>query len=138
MAHAGFDPHNPAQDARLATEPRQMLVSPSVAFVTHPRLCLDRGPPPRPPWRREYAPYCLRATCFMEDQTGATVGRVVGYDRYVEIQDTVTNACLITSRGQPGVSCSAPQLTLLREYRKECSGQVFVIEDGSVRRLFAS
>lgn len=113
-----------------------MLVSRAVAFVTHPRLCLDRAPPPRPPWRREYGPYCLRATCYMHDVEGTMVGRVVGYDRYMHIQDAVANACRITTRGQPGVTCSGPQLTLLREYRKQCAGEVYVIEDGSSRRLF--
>lgn len=109
----------------------------SVPFVTHPSLHLDRNLPPRPPWKREYAPYCLRATSLLLDGDGACVGRVVGYDRYVHIQDAVANACRITARGHGGgVTCSSPQLTLMREYRKQCAGEVFVIEDGSSRRLF--
>lgn len=112
-----------------------MIVGRAVAFVTHPRLYLDRNQPPRPPWRREHGPYCFQATCYMEDAQGNLEASVRGYDKYVEIQDAVVNACRIDAKGRPGVTCSSPQLTLMREYRKECAGQVYLYENGTTRRL---
>lgn len=103
-------------------------------FVTRPRLLLEHGPPPRPPWRRGYGSYCLQATCDMRDGGGCLVGRVVGYDRYVQIKDTVEHACRIQAHGTPGATCDPARLMMLRE-RKECAGEVFFVFDGSARRV---
>lgn len=111
------------------------MTSRGVAFVTRPRLCLEHGPPARPPWRRGYGSYCLQATCDMYDASGYQVGRVVGYDRYVRIQETVEHACRITAHETPGTSCSPARLTMLRE-RKECAGEVYFVLDGTARRIF--
>lgn len=109
------------------------------SFVTRPHLALDmqRGPPPRPPWRRGYGSYCLKATCeVLRNSDGSLVGRVVGYDRYVHIQDAVETACRITARDIPGTSCGTSRLTLLNDYRKECAGEVYFVFDGSSNRVF--
>lgn len=104
-------------------------------FVVRPRLVLDRSPPDRPPWRRGYGSYCMKATSDLQDSNGCLVGRVVGYDRYVSIQDDVEHACRLTAKGYPGATCNNPRLVFLGDMRKGCAGEVFFVEDGSSRRL---
>ena len=93
----------------------------------------DRGPPARPPWRRGYGEYCFRASC---DLTGPEpLGKVVGYDRYMTIAGKVENACAIESRNHPGSTCSVASVSLMSEHRKECSGEVYYVVDGSSKKL---
>ena len=104
-------------------------------FVTRPRLMVERGPPDRPPWRRTDGYYCLMASCDVRGDGGEALGRVVGYDRYLTIQDEVQNACRVTAAGTRGASCGPVNLTLLRHYRKECAGEVYFMFDGRTKRL---
>ena len=118
-----------------------MFVHKPVRFVTRPTLCLERGPPPRPPWRKGYGMYCIKATCVLLDSdSGAVMARVVGYDRYMHIQDSVANACRLTADGMRDggrrrVVCDDPQVTLMSDYRKECSGQLYFVVDGTSHRI---
>lgn len=105
-------------------------------FVVRPRLALSSGPPARPPWRRGYGNYCLKASCDVWDTNGERVGKFVGYDRYVHIQDSVEHACRVHVGQGRASTCGDVSLTLLRDFRKECSGEVFFIDDGHSRRVF--
>ena len=109
----------------------------AVSFVTRPSVVLV-GVPVRPPWRRgfgKYGQYCLKATCDLVE-SDETVGRVVGYDRYVSVAGDVERACSVRARDRPGTSCSPARVALLNEYRKECSGQLFFVwGDRSTRLL---
>ena len=105
------------------------------AFVVRPRLALDCSPPERPPWRRGYGSYCMKASCELRDAGGCFVGRVVGYDRYVGIQDTVERACRMTAQGFPGATCTNHRLVFLGDMMKGCAGEVFFVVDGNSRRL---
>lgn len=108
-----------------------------VRFCTRPQLLLDHLPPTRPPWRRGYGTYCIRAACELIGEDGCALGKVVGYDRYMHIQDSVRDACRISCRDHPGSVCSPVQLTILRDARKQCSGEVyFVIDSSTPRRIF--
>lgn len=100
-------------------------------------LSLQPGfPPDRPPWRRGYGSYCIKATCELRgEDDGQPLARFMGYDRYVHIQDAVEHACRLRADEMPGVTCSAPRLTLLADYRKECAGEVYFVVDGSSRRV---
>lgn len=104
-------------------------------FVTRPRLRLEHGPPARPPWRRGYGYYCIKATCDVHDTHGCPIGRVVGYDRYLHIQDAVEHACRITTHNMPGASCGDARVTVMGDYRKECAGEVYFVFDGTSRRI---
>jgi len=97
----------------------------------------DRGPPARPPWRRGYGEYCFRASCDLVGPKGApsSLGKVVGYDRYMSIAAHVENACSIQSRNHPGSTCSTASVSLLSEHRKECSGEVWYVVDGTSKKL---
>jgi len=116
--------------ARAATACR---VPSAATCSTRPGLGIEES---RPPWKRGYGTYCLRAACNVWGEGGQLVGRVVGYDRYLHIQDAVENACRIQAQGMPGVACGSVRLTLLSEHRKECAGQVYFVMDGTARRVF--
>lgn len=111
---------------------------PPFQFLTRPRLALEHGPPARPPWRRGYGSYCIKATCDLDDGGGGgLIGRVIGYDRYVHIQDAVERACEISARHHPGSVCGPVRLTMLHDVRKECCGEVYFVSDPSTtRRIF--
>ena len=105
------------------------------AFTTRPSMTLnERGPPARPPWRRGYGEYCFRASCELVGPSGLE-GKVIGYDRYMSIAADVENACSVQSRDHPGSACSVASVSLLSEYRKECSGEVYFVVDGTSRKL---
>ena len=108
-------------------------------FVTRAAAGLGPAyqPPPlaRPPWRRGFGTYCLKAQCPMYDAEGRLVGRVMGYDRYVSIQGEVERACRLEAGRLPGVTCGEARLTLLRDHRKECAGEVYFVLDDTARRL---
>lgn len=111
------------------------MVSVVSSFVTRSSLVVP--PPARPPWRRGYGQfgqYCLKATCDLV-AGDETVGRVVGYDRYVSVAAEVEHACSIKAREHRGASCSPARVALLNEFRKECSGEVFFVLDGTSTRL---
>ena len=113
-----------------------MVPAAAVSFVTRPSLVLV-AVPGRPAWRRGYGQfgqYCLKATCDLVE-SDETVGRVVGYDRYVSVAGEVERACSIKARERPGSSCSPARVALLNEFRKECSGEVFFVMDGNSTRL---
>lgn len=116
-----------------------MACTPSAAFLTRGAVGLGPAyqPPPRarPAWRRTFGSYCLKAQCPMYDEAGRLVGRVMGYDRYVSIQDEVEHACRLEAARLPGVRCGEARLTLLSDYRKECSGEVYFVLDDTARRL---
>lgn len=114
-----------------------MHAAPRPRFVTHASLpTLQHGSPAgRPPWRRGYGSYCLKATCDLRDGEGALVGRVMGYDRYLHVQEKVENACRIQVGGMPGVECGPARVTLLTDYRKHCAGEVYFVLDGTATRL---
>lgn len=71
----------------------------------------------------------------MRDGEGCVVGRVVGYDRYVHIQDRVEHACRVHAHEMPGTICGPARLTMLPDYRKECGGEVYFVFDSDVRRM---
>ena len=116
--------------------PHTARPAPGPRFATRPRLTLEHGPPERPPWRRGYGTYCIQAACNLVDSQGGTVGKVVGYDRYISIQDAVEQGCRVNAHRVPGSSCGPVTLTMLSDIRKECSGEVFFVMDGTSRRLF--
>lgn len=97
---------------------------------------LEHGPPARPPWRRGYGNYCIKASCALLDADGAQLGKLVAYDRYVGVQDVVENACRLSARDVPGATCTPVQLTLLSDPRKQCAGELyFVVDPSTSRRL---
>ena len=71
----------------------------------------------------------------MYDEEGRLVGRVMGYDRYMSIQGEVENACRLEAGRLPGAACGEARLTLLSDYRKACSGEVYFVLDDTARRL---
>lgn len=91
--------------------------------------------PVRPAWKKGYGGYCFKATCDVLDGAGCEVGRVVGYDRYVTIQDATESACSLVAGQMDNARCTPAQLTMLSEHRKECAGHVFFVQDGTTRRL---
>lgn len=108
-------------------------------FVTRPTLGLGvayQPPRARPPWRREYGSYCLKAQCDVYDGEGRLAARVMGYDRYTTIQQDVENACRLEAGRMPGARCSEARLTMLGDYRKECAGEVYFVVDGEAQRLW--
>ena len=107
------------------------LAAPALAFA--PPTAEHRGPPTRPPWRKDFGDYCFRASCEVARQ-GKHAGRVVGYDRYMTIAEDVQRACSRVARD--GEECGTAAVTLLTASRKECAGQVFFIDpEGTVRRV---
>lgn len=71
----------------------------------------------------------------MWDEDGNQVGRVVGYDRYIHIEESVQKACRIHAQQMDGVTCGEVRLTLLSDYRKACAGEVYFVMDDTSRKL---
>lgn len=111
------------------------MAPPSVApprFVATSSLVFrTASPPAAPPTSLARGDYCLRATCIVvdaEDQT-TTVGRVVGYDTCPSVGAATEGACALHARAAGG-TCGPAELVLMPHSRRECSGQVYWIEDG--------
>lgn len=63
------------------------------------------------------------------------LGKFVGYDRYLHIQDWVENACQLRSAKHPGTKCGEVGVTMLPSMQRECSGQVYFVYDGTYHRV---
>lgn len=99
------------------------------------------SPPYKPPTPLRFGSYCFRATCqiFDESQRGCPVAKVKGYDRSPQIAADTEEVCRahvrMTGDGGIPLRCSDAEVVLLPATDMECSGQIMLVKDGSVRRL---
>ena len=94
-------------------------------------------PPSKPPPRKKYGGYCFRATCKVTDAKGCPVGKVKGYDRSPEVGRDTEDVCGAHARSMPGgtFACGAAEVVLLPTTDLECTGEVFYVSEGAVKRL---
>ncbi len=114
-------------------------------FVTRAGLGMS-APPAKPPAPAKFGSYCFRATCEVVDEgLGCPVAKVKGYDTSPTIGEDTEYACSMHARelrrdradGGPGIACTPAEVVLLpKAPNMECSGQVFVVMEGEVKRLF--
>lgn len=95
-------------------------------------------PPTRPKSKKKFGGYCFRATCVVTDsELGCPIAKVKGYDKAPTIGKDTEFACkqhLRTANGEHRV-CGDAEVVMLPSFDMECSGEVFWVEQGSVRRL---
>lgn len=110
---------------------------PLVTFSTRGGLGFTT-PPSKPPDRRKHGSYCFRATCQLTDAAlGCPVGKVKGYDRSPEIGRDTEEVCRVHARTMPAgtFACGEAEVVLLPATDLECTGEVFLVLDGTVKRL---
>lgn len=111
-----------------------------VTFATRGGLGINMPPAP-PASSKKFGGYCFRATCevFHESSQGCPVAKIKGYDRSPEIGKDTEEVCRIHARtmdgGRGGYTCGDASVTLLPHGNMECSGQMVLVMDGSVKRL---
>lgn len=59
--------------------------------------------------------------------------KIVGYDRYTSIADDTEKACKLHMKS--GSSCTSPELVMLPTTSKACSGEIYMITEGTTVRI---
>jgi hypothetical protein len=111
-----------------------------VTFATRGGLGFTTPPAP-PPASKKFGGYCFRATCeiFHESSQGCPVAKLKGYDTSPQIGKDTEEVCRIHAQrmdeGRGGYRCGEASVALLPNANMECSGQMMLVMDGSVKRL---
>lgn len=94
--------------------------------------------PPKPPSKKKtYGSFCFRATCMITDETlGCPVAKVKGYDKSPQIGPDTEGVCKSHARGMGRqYACGEAEVVMLPTSDLTCLGEVFLVMDGTVRRL---
>ena len=113
-----------------------VLPKPPVSFSTRGGLGFTM--PPKPPARKKrFGGYCFRATCVVTDTVlGCPVGKAKGYDKNPSIAKDTEEVCKHHARMLGNkYTCGEAEIVMLPNLDMECSGQVFFVMDGNVKRL---
>lgn len=112
-----------------------------VTFATRGGLGFTM-PPTKPPSQKKYGGYCFRATCHISDSTlGCPVAKIKGYDRTPTVGRDTESVCRVHAKrmsGQaPGTyTCGEAEVVMLPATDLECTGQMYFVMDGEVKKLF--
>lgn len=94
--------------------------------------------PPKPPSKKKtYGSYCFRATCLLHDEAlGCPVGKVKGYDKSPQIGSDTESVCkhYVRTMGDHYI-CGDAEVVMLPSSDLSCLGEMFIVMDGTVKRL---